>query len=241
MEINRLHSVPLFGLASFCENMNHDYVVCMHVSCSHTANISRVGILITTTPWMITLRSLTLSTEPNTCINKCSHLECLWGRNGLIDAELLAKHRLYSRKIITLFHRTYWSAVKALKGSVCMLDCVRTRRLRTNKKQRAWFWLNKQYLHVLVDRINYIAAWWMKNSLFDEAITFYWKSQLYKELQKLVWSSSSWKKPVLVHLLQQHRLCQVHVFSASTQAKTTTKSLLQCFCFVCVTAHQVIR
>lgn len=163
------------------------------------------------------------------------------GRNGLIDAELLAKHRLYSRKIITLFHRTYWSAVKALKGSVCMLDCVRTRRLRTNKKQRAWFWLNKQNLHVLVDRINYIAAWWMKNSLFDEAITFYWKSQLYKELQKLVWSSSSWKKPVLVHLLQQHRLCQVHVFSASTQTKTTTKSLLQCFCFVCVTAHQVIR
>lgn len=50
MEINSLYRVPLFGLASFSENMNHDYVVCMHVSCSDTANISRVGILITATP-----------------------------------------------------------------------------------------------------------------------------------------------------------------------------------------------
>lgn len=132
----------------------------------------------------------------------------------------------------------YWSAVKALKGSVCMSDCVCTRRLRTNKKQRAWFWLNKQYLHVLVDRINYIAAWWMKNSLFDEAITFYWKSQLYKELQKLVWSSSSWKKPVLVHVLQQHRLCQVHVqivvwqFSMSSVQVSRPKRLQNHCCSV---------
>lgn len=176
------------------------------------------------------------------------------GRGGLIDAELLAKHRLYSRKIIKLQANTFPQDVliscESFEGVVRMSDCVRTRRLRTNKKQRASFWLNKQYLNVLVDRINYIAAWRMKNSLFDKAITFSWKSQLYKELQKLVWSSSSWKKPVLVHLLQQHRFCQVHVqivwhFSMSSvwsiQAKTTTQLLLQCFCFVGLTAHQVVR